>query len=70
MEHVKLYVNQNTAELGEVGEIALAALSQKAVEAGVIEEVVGELVFTAATPGNIDRRIDAVSKPNHFLNEM
>ena len=36
MQHVKLYVNQWTVELGDVGQQALQGLSQKAISCGIV----------------------------------
>ena len=38
MQHVKLYVNQWTVELGEVGQQALHVLSEKAKSCGIVPE--------------------------------
>jgi len=36
MRHVKLYVNQWTVELGDVGQQALHGLSEKAISCGIV----------------------------------
>ncbi len=38
MQHVKLYVNQWTVELGEIGQAALRGLSKKATFCGIVPE--------------------------------
>ena len=38
MQHVKLYVNQWTVELGDVGQQALRGLSEKAKSCGIVPQ--------------------------------
>ncbi len=43
MQHVQLYVNDWTVELGKIGRMALAKLSQKAKTAGIVDRNVAEI---------------------------
>lgn len=43
MQHVQLYVNDWTVELGDVGRSALAKLSQKAKQAGIVPPAIADI---------------------------
>ena len=43
MKHVQLYVNDWTVELGEVGQSALAMLSKRAKDAGIVDDATPEI---------------------------
>ncbi len=46
-QHVDLYVNQWTLELGQVGSTALKALSERAIQAGIVDDRHGQLQILA-----------------------
>lgn len=48
MQHVRLYVNEWTLDLGDVGRSALAKLSDQARDAGLIDESVGVIEVWSA----------------------
>lgn len=52
MQHVKLYVNRWTSNLGESGEDALLRLSTRARAIGVISESAADLQVWRGDPGN------------------